>query len=61
MYQVTLVFYSDKYVRISTFFERNAINTIIVVNSNAERYIGIIGFYHNLYITVEYSNNQRRH
>ena len=48
MYQVTLVFYSDKYVRISTLFERNAISTIIVVNSTAEKYTGIIGFYHNL-------------
>ena len=58
MYQVTLIFYSDKYLSIPTLFERN---TIIVVNSNAERYTGIIGFSHNLYITVEYSNNQRRH
>ena len=60
MYQVTLFFYSDKYVRISTLFERK-ISTIIVVNSSAERYTDIIGFSHNLYITVEYANKDRRH
>ena len=54
MYHVTLIFYSDKYVRISTLFERN---TIIVVNSNSKRYTANIGFSHNLYIAVEYSNN----